>query len=465
MIYHNLYAASKKRHTTAALIGVGHFGTAVLIQSLQHPRLEVVAIADQNLDSIHAAAEKAGLTRDRLAVCSQPEEAAQAIAAGRLVITTDPLLLMTLPVDTIVEATGHPEGGAVHALAAITSGKHVVMVNKETDSCVGPMLRRLADEAGVVYTPVDGDQHGALMALIEWARDTGLDIVCAGKSRDAEFVYDRAAGTVTVFDDGGITIPKTVTARLSPEECRLMETQAAPAAALAERRRLLSALDPRGGFDLCEMVIAANATGLQPDVPLLHDPICRPAEIPSVLCPTTDGGILGGAGRVDVITTLRETGEAGLGGGVFLVVSCKNAYSQMILNTKGCLHNPAGNAALVFRPYHLCGVEAPTTLLCAGLLGIATGSLRYRQDYDIVQEARVPLAAGDVMGNDHDPRLLTRMVPAAPVTGSNPVPAHMLSGLRLRRDVAPGTVITCDMVERPETASVLWQLRARQDAL
>lgn len=466
MLYHNLYAKCGKERTSAALIGVGHFGTAVLVQSLAHKRLQVAAIADKGLASIYTAAEKANLAKDRIAECATVEEAEKAMSAGKLVATTDPLLLMKLPIDTIVEATGNPEAGAVHALAAIKSGKNIVMVNKETDSCVGPILKKLADEKGVVCTPVDGDQHGALMQMVEWARDTGLEVVAAGKSRDAEFIVDRKAKTVTVYEDGGITIMKTVTANLTDEQMAVMDDMgdADPAARLEARRKLLAELDPRGGFDLCEMVIAANATGLEPDTSLLYDPIVRTPEIPKVLCLKKDGGILTKPGIIDVVTDLHDTDEAGLGGGMFMVVSAPNAYSQMILNTKGCISNPKGTAALVYRPYHLCGVEAPTTLLCAGLLGMATGSLEYRQDWDIVQEAKVDLKAGDVMGNDHDTRLLTHIVKASPIAAGGPIPAHMLNGLALAVDVPKGTVITYDMVKRPAD-STLWSLRKMQDEL
>jgi predicted homoserine dehydrogenase-like protein len=466
MIYHNLYAKSSKQITSAAIIGVGHFGTAVLAQALLHKRLSVLAIADRDIPAILAAAEKADLPRERLAECRDETEAMDAIRQGKLVATGDPLLLTRLPVDTIVEATGIPEAGAVHALAAIDNGKNVVMVNKETDSCVGPILRRQAEDKGVVYTPVDGDQHGGLIQMVEWARDSGLEIICAGKSRDAEYHYDRSAGIVTVFADG-ITVHKTTSVQLNPEERILMETASnlEHIAGRIEKRRLaLSRLDARGGFDLCELLIAANSTGLRPDNELLHDAILRTPEIPMAYCLKKDGGILDQAGVVDDVTHLHEKGEAGMGGGVFVVVSCKNSYSQMILNTKGCLANAGGTAALIYRPYHLCGVEAPTTLLCAGLLGIATGPLAYRQDYDIVQEALEDLRAGDIMGNDHDPRLLTRMVKASPISGNGPMPAHLLNGRKLLQDAPKGTVITYGMVERPRD-SVLWRLRERQDGM
>lgn len=463
MIYHNLYDQHGEEVTIAGLIGTGHFGIAVIAQSVMQKQLRIGAIADKNLEAIWNGIDRAGIDREGVSVCRDLAEAEEAWKKGMIIAVTDPDILMELPLDTIVEATGNPEAGAAYSIGAIQHHKNIVLVNKEVDSCVGPVLRQLAREKGLICTPVDGDQHGALMQLAEWARDLGLEVIAAGKSRDAEFIYDRNNRTVTVYCDG-ITIPKTVQVKLSQEECSCMEPAKGSVIkeTLAKRKNLLEQLDPRGGFDLCEMVIAANATGLKPDTPLLHDYILRTPEIPMALCSHKDGGILDREGVIEVVTNLHEKGEAGLGGGVFLVVRSSNPYSQMILATKGCLSNESGTVSLIYRPYHLCGVEASSTLMCAGLLGVETGAREYKQSYDIVQEAKVDLKAGDIMGNDHDPRLLTRMVPVSPIHKGGPVPAHMLNGRALVCDVPRGSVITYSMVEEPKD-SILWKLRKMQD--
>ena len=99
----------------------------------------------------------------------------------------------------------------------------------------------------------------------------------------------------------------------------------------------------------------------------------------------------------------------------------------------------------------------------AELVRTATAHAQKRSDA-IVQEAKEDLKAGDRMGSDHDPRLLTHMVPVSPVDGRGPIPAHMLNGKTLNCDVPKGTIITYDMVDEPE-GSVLWDLRRRQDKM
>ena len=61
--------------------------------------------------------------------------------------------LIKLPaLDVLIDATGSPPAGIQHATAAIEHGKHLVMVNVETDALVGPLLAERAKAAGLVYS-------------------------------------------------------------------------------------------------------------------------------------------------------------------------------------------------------------------------------------------------------------------------------------------------------------------------
>ncbi len=94
---------------------------------------------------------------------------------GQPVVVEDgALVAQSELVDVVVEATGLPEVGARMAYTTLLNRKHLVMVNVETDVTIGPLLRRMADAAGVVYTLVDGDQPGCTMNMIDWARTLGL---------------------------------------------------------------------------------------------------------------------------------------------------------------------------------------------------------------------------------------------------------------------------------------------------
>jgi predicted homoserine dehydrogenase-like protein len=464
LIYHHLFEHRRKQESVSmGLIGTGHFGTAVITQSVDLPYLKVPIVADRNLDAARLAYQQAGIPNELVVVADTRQGALTAMEKGQYVIVQDPMLLMDLPLDVIAESTGIPEAGALHAFEAIRHGKHVAMINKETDSVVGPILNHMAQQAGLVYTPVDGDQHGLLMGLVAWARTIGLEVVAAGKARDGEFIHDRETGTVYIEADG-ITIHETASVKVDPKDAWALEPMEAGQAKkyVDARKEILASLPQAGGFDLCEMVIAANATGLVPDIPELHQPILRIPEIPEALCPRTEQGIFTHRGVMEAVTCFRYKHEAGMGGGVYIVVACKNDYSRMIINTKGQIPNSLGTTALIYRPYHLCGVETSISVMTAGLLGLSTGSEEYLPRFDMVQTATRDMTAEEILGDDHDLSLKASLIPAFRLSESSPLPAHLLNGKRLKRDIPAGTLITTDMVEIPADSS-LWELRLEQD--
>ena len=104
---------------------------------------------------------------------------------GRPAVTDDATeLARSEVVDVIVEATGVTEVGARVAYEAIQEGKHVVMLNAETDATIGAILARMARGAGVVYTGSAGDEPAAIMELYDFARSMGFEVVVAGKGKN-----------------------------------------------------------------------------------------------------------------------------------------------------------------------------------------------------------------------------------------------------------------------------------------
>lgn len=194
----------------------------------------------------------------------------------------------------------------------------------------------MAREKGLVYSPVDGDQPALLMAMVEWARSVGLTVISAGKARDGEFVLDEELGTVSISADG-ITVHEDYVAHVSPEDMKYFHKIPSGKAGeyLEGRAKALAGLPGAGAFDLCELTMIANATGLKPARPELTDGILRITELPVAYCTRRDGGIYQDEGIIDVHTNLRRRDESGMGGGVYMVVRCDNAYSNYILTTKG----------------------------------------------------------------------------------------------------------------------------------
>jgi predicted homoserine dehydrogenase-like protein len=410
--YDELFAGRAGRRLRVGLAGAGEFGRSFLARSGRARELEVVAVADRD-----------------------PARAAAAVAVNREIrIVADAADLAHLELDLIVEATGEPEAAARLAEAAIAGGKHFAMVTKEADCVVGPVLQAKAQAAGLVCTPVDGDQPSLLVALVSWARALGLEIVCAGKAGEYDLVYSLEVHGIEAWTD--------------------------PACRPRVLKDAIRATVP----DYCELAIVANATGLGPDRPQFHAPIARTVELPNLFRPRHDGGLLERSGVVDMFACLRRVDELSFAGGVFVTVRCDDSASWEVLREKGIPVSDDGGYALLHNPMHLLGIEAPISLVTAVHLGAPTA--RLRPLWDMQARATRALAAGSVLriGERHAiPGVEALLAKAEPLGVRAPVPYYMSAGCTLTRSVAPGELLTRDLLEPPAN-SALWRLRAEQDA-
>ncbi len=457
--FHVYDAQHVKQIVRTGIIGAGWYATGIITQSPYVPALNVPVAADVDIEAARLAFRRAGIADEDIVSCDTWATVLQAIETGKRAIVSDGMLLMDLPLDVIVEATGVPEAGARHAQAAIAHGKHVVMVNKEADATVGPILKVLAERAGVVYTAADGDQPGLLIGLVQWARTLGLEVHCGGKFRNGELIFDPHKNTLS---DGKQSYPLTATVAKAFAPHKPEKSLQDIGAIVQARRAAAADLYHAGSYDIGEMVIAANGTGLLPDIETLHTPILYPCEIPQALCAAREGGILMRGGAIEVVTCLHHPYEAGMGGGVFIVVGCANDFSREVLTTKGLLTNARKTAALIYRPHHLCGVETATSILNAGLRGHPTGAIEYFPHVDVVAQAARPLKAGECIQEDAA-LVEALMQPAVSATQPDrPLPLYMAVDHPLAKDVAQGTILTAAMIEAPED-SVLWSLRTQQE--
>ena len=463
MNYDFLYEGASDRVVRAGLIGVGEFGHSLIGQSLLMDQLEVRALADRDMDRAAAVLAALGIKGEDVRLSDSVSSATAALEAGKYVVVPDGALLADLPIDVVVEATGSPEGGAANALAAISAGKHVAMVSKEADSVVGPILAKHARQAGVICTPIEGDQPGLLIGLLSYVRLIGLPVVAAGKSSEYDFVWHPDTGTVSWLDET-IAAPG-LAACWDIGDRNISEV-------MATRDALLSELPQQRAPDINEMLLVANHTGLKPDTPHFHRPIARTIEVPSILCPNEDGGLLSdvsprGPGRLDVFNCLRRADEASFAGGVYVVVDGgHDPETWRVLAEKGHPVSRCGRYGLVYNPQHLLGIEATVSILSAGLLGRSTGAAGPRPVLDMIAVAGQNLTAGTALVMDRRHNIIgveAEMIDAGPIAEDGALPYYMVAGNVLTRDVSAGDRITRSMILSPE-GSILWRLRAEQDA-
>jgi predicted homoserine dehydrogenase-like protein len=205
---------TRKQPIRVGMVGAGATGRAIALQlGTPAPGIRLVAIANRTGEHGERAYREAGVTMWNNA--GSVRDAESSISRGIPVLTDDPSVLTACDaIDVLVEVTGTVEHAAHVALDAFDHGKHVILVNAELDSLLGPILKAKADRAGVVVTNTDGDEPGVAMTLFRYLRSLGLRPVAAGNLKGMVDYYrtpetqrafaeknDQDARKVTSFAD------------------------------------------------------------------------------------------------------------------------------------------------------------------------------------------------------------------------------------------------------------------------
>ncbi|KGJ05425.1 Predicted homoserine dehydrogenase, contains C-terminal SAF domain [Paracoccus halophilus] len=457
---HLRYFAGRNDHVVeCAIVGSGGFGRSFLSQARHVRGLRCRVAFDRDTATAAAALASVGHDRAGIAECTDAAAIRSAWADDRAIACADPALLAELPVEVVLEATGDPEAGARHARLAIEADKHVIMVTKETDSVVGPILARMAAKRGRVVSPVDGDQPSLLIGLASWAEVIGLDMIAAGKSSEYDFVYDPSRDSIA--SNGQTVATPGFGAWIEPADRPWPEVAQA-------RAELAAALPQRAVPDLCEMTVVANALGLMPDRPDLHAPIARITEVADLMASSANGGLLQSRRVLDVFHCLRLPGEPSFAGGVFVTVACHDDDAWQMLADKGHVVARNGRTAMIGLPRHLLGLEAATSVFETALLGVSSGAQAPRPVIDLTAHADRDLIAGTLLtaeGHHHTiAHVSARMTPAMALSDDTPIPYYLAANRRLIRNVPAGRAITCADVELDERSELL-RLRHAQDAV
>jgi len=186
------------RPIRVAMVGAGATGRAIALQlATPVPGMRLVAIANRTPEHAERAFREAGITK--WARVESASEAEAKIMMGEPVRTGDPSVLTACnAIDVVLEVTGTISAAAAVVLDAFKHKKHVVLVNAELDSLIGPILKAKADEAGVVLTHTDGDEPGVAMTLLRYLRTLGLRTVAAGNIKGMVDYY-RTPATQQAF--------------------------------------------------------------------------------------------------------------------------------------------------------------------------------------------------------------------------------------------------------------------------
>lgn len=434
MDYTNLWINREGKVSKVGIIGATKgYGYTLLAQIPKVKNMELRVICSRHTDECMDVLKEVGYTEDQIAVCPT-EEAIRQAPADAVLIVSDYKLVMECGITAMVECTGNTAVSSDAAITALKKGINVYMVSKETDSVCGPILNQIAAENGAVYALVNGDQPRNLLDLYSWAKLLGLEVICAGKSSEYDFVWNRETADFT-YTDGSTPVENL------PQlmDCwRYMGRET-----LDARRSLLEKYLGVISADLCEMNLVSNITGLAPACPFLHYPIAKISELADIFIPEEDGGILTKTGVVDVFYNLRETDEASFCGGEFIIVKCENEKMWDILKGKGHVMSQNGKYACIYYPYHYMGLETPASILEGDFLGVGCHP-ECRQVTIMAGVADRDLPAGTtlaVQGHHHSidgltPQLLEKK------DAADAAPFYLLNKAVLLNDVKKGQPVT-----------------------
>lgn len=404
------------RPIRVGMVGAGFMGSGIALQiNKSVPGMELCVIAARRPEQAIEAFEQAGLTDAKRV--DTIDEIEKAIAAGVPAVTTDPVALARSEgLDAIIEVTGSMDFGLSAIEAAIETGKHTILMNAEIDGTIGPLLKKKADMAGVVYTNVDGDQPGVQMNLVRFVEGIGVKPVLCGNIKGLQDEY-RTPDTQRGFAEKWGQNVNMVTSFADGTKISFEQAIVANGTGMGVAKRGMIGPDP---------------TEKDPTKPL------RPLEdFVEMLAPHIDPD---GPGIVDFVVGARP------GPGVFVLGTHDDPRQQHYLNLYKLGQGPY---YLFYTPYHLCHFEVPLTVARAVLFQDAALAPKGAPTVGVIAVAKRDLKAGETLDGIGGFDTYGQADNIAAVCKDNLLPMGLAEGCTLNNDVAKDTPLTFNDVTPP----------------
>jgi len=399
------------------MVGAGATGRAIALQlGTPVPGIRLMAIANRTLAHGERAFREAGITEWRRAESAREAEAA--IDRGVPVLTDDPSILTACDaIDIIVEVTGTVAAAAHVVLEAFDHGKHVVLVNAELDSLLGPILKVKADQAGVVLTHTDGDEPGVAMTLFRYLRSLGLRPVAAGNIK------------------GMVDYYRTPETQLSFAEKHDQDVRKVTSFADATKLSM-------------ETTVLANATGFHAGRRGMYGPACKYVRELANLLPADQ---MLSTGLVDY-----SVGAAPHTGGFVII------HEESPLKKTQLAYYKLGDGPfyVFYTPFHLPHIQLASTIGRAVIHLDPTVAPLAGPVCEVVTVAKRNLRAGERLDGIGGFCAYGLIDNSATARASGALPIGLSEGCVLRRDVSKDAVLSLDDVEEPvrdQLVEALWR--------
>ncbi len=398
------------------IIGAGFMGRGtVLTIERSIPGMKVAALYNRTLSRAEKGYVQAEITD--YVYTKKQDKLDDTIRSGGYTITDDPMLVCrSEEIDVIIEATGEIEFGAKVTLEAMNHGKHVVLMNAELDATVGPLLKTIADEKGVIVTNADGDQPGVIMNLYRFVETIGYKPVLAGNIKGLQDPY------------------------------RTPETQKAFAEKHKQKPRMVTSFADGTKISM-EMAVVANATGFRCKTRGMYGPECD--HVNEALDLFSEEEMMDG-GMVDYILGAEP------GPGVFIIAHNDNpiqqGYAKYLKMGDGPLYT-------FYVPYHLPHLEVPLTAARAVLFEDAAITPAGPPVCEVITLAKKDLKAGEKLDGIGGFTTYGTLENSNTARKENLLPMGLSEGCTLKKDIIKDAPIEMRDVEFPKgrLCDELWQ--------
>lgn len=415
----------KNKPIKVGIIGAGQMGRGLISQLYKMKGMTPSVVCDLDVNKVLHAFSKSNIHEDDYVITNNLSQANDAIKKGKIVVSEDKQIASFVEAtDCVVDATGFTDIGAEIAVDTINNGKNIVMLDVEADVVVGPILKKKADKAGVIYTGSAGDEPGAVKEMFDFSEALGFDIKVIGKGKNNEVDHSCTPDSIRDY---------AISRGVSPKmQCSFSD----------------------GTKNMVELCCMANSTGLVPDVRGGHGPKSDIKNLDKVLCLKEEGGILNNYGVVEWVN--------GIAPGVFVIVS---SDLEFIHHEMQYLRIGDGPNYVLYRPYHLCGMETPLTIARAVLDKAPTIIPMDGLVCEAITVAKKDLKKGESIDGiggfctygTIDKREVAKELNALPIGLIN-------KNTKMAKDVKKGEIITYDDVILDED-SLLVKLRREQDKI
>lgn len=432
--------AEEGRPIRVGLVGAGKFGSMYLAQVPRTPGVHLVAIVDLSPATARKSLERVGWPDER----SDAASLDAALQAGTTHIGDDWEAMVSHPeIEIIVECTGNPIAAVEHCLGAFSHGKHVINVTVEADAFCGPLFARRARDAGVIYSLAYGDQPALACDLVDWARTCGFPVVAAGRGHKWQ-PHFRESTPDTVWHHWGLTAEQAEAGGLNPKMFNAFLDGSKPA---------------------IESAAIANATGLDAPGDGLAFPPGSIDDIPTLMRPRGEGGILERKGMVEVVSSLTLDGTPipqDIRKGVWVCFEGDTDYIRRCFEEYQVVTDPDGRYMCNFKRWHLIGLELGISVASVGLRGEPTGIAKGFQA-DVAATAKQDLAIGSMLDGEGGYTVYGKLSPAQISVENGFVPLGLAHKLKIVRPVAKDQPVRWDDVE-VDTSLNAYQLRREMEA-